>query len=385
MSTHPMDLPLSDILRPTHAVINLTQLKKNVQAIRAAVSPARVLVMLKANAYGHGVTGVAPYIEPYVDYIGVALLEEGVYLRELGITKPILVAGGVLPEQVPYFLKYNLTMTASSPEHLDLASSVSKGSNVPIKVHLKIDTGMERVGVRYYEAESFLEASLHVKNIDVEGIYTHFSNSEDPHLVEARQQLDRFIDVLGYYEKRSLPKPRICHAANSAAVCNFLESYLDMVRPGIMFYGVYPDKNVKRDIHVRPAITWKSRVSYSKITRAGQSVSYGSLWTSDHPVRIVTVPCGYADGYFRRMTNNARVVVNGKKYPQVGRICMDQFMVNLEDSEASAGDEVVLLGRSESGETILAEDLAEWAGTNAYEVLTNIHERVPRVYIEEDK
>ncbi len=250
---------------------------------------------------------------------------------------------------------------------------------------MKIDTGMERVGVRYYEAVPFLEESLKVKNVDIEGIYTHFSNSEATDLVEARQQLDRFIEVLGFYEKRSLPKPRICHAANSAAVCNFPESYLDMVRPGIMFYGVYPDKDVKREIPVRPVITWKSRVSYSKITRAGQSVSYSSLWKSDHPVRIVTVPCGYADGYFRRMTNNARVVVNGKKYPQVGRICMDQFMVNLEDLEAKTGDEVILLGRSDSGETILVEDLAEWAGTNAYEVLTNIHERVPRVYVEEDE
>ena len=374
-----------DILRPTYAVINLTQLRKNVQAIRAAVGPARVLVMLKANAYGHGVTGVAPFIEPYVDYIGVALLEEGVYLREIGIAKPILVAGGVLPEQVPYYLKYNLTMTASSPEHLNLASSVSKDSNHPVKVHLKIDTGMERVGVRHYEAVPFLEASLKVKNVEIEGIYTHFSNSEAPDLVDARQQFDQFIDVLGFYAKRSLPKPRICHAANSAAVCNFPESYLDMVRPGIMFYGVYPDKDVKRDIQVRPALTWKSRLSYSKITRAGQSVSYSSLWKSDHPVRIVTVPCGYADGYFRRMTNNARVLINGKKYPQVGRICMDQFMVNLEDLDAKTGDEVVLLGKSESGETIYAEDLAEWAGTNAYEVLTNIHDRVPRVYVEEDK
>jgi alanine racemase len=150
-----------------------------------------------------------------------------------------------------------------------------------------------------------------------------------------------------------------------------------------MFYGVYPGKDVKRDIRIQPALTWKSRVSYSKITRADQPVSYGSLWKADHPVRIVTIPCGYADGYFRRMTNNAQVIVKGRKFQQVGRICMDQFMVNMEDTEAQVGDEVILLGKSDSGEKIDAEDLAEWTGTNAYEVLTNINERVPRVFVED--
>lgn len=370
-----------EILRPTFAEINLTRLKENVQAIRAAVNPAKVLVMLKANAYGHGVEGVAPFIEPYVDYLGVALLEEGINLRHLGIAKPILVAGGTLLEQVPFFVKYDLTLTASSPALLDAAVAAAVQSKVPLKIHLKIDTGMERVGVRYYEAEAFLEQSLNLKNVEVEGIYTHFANSENPGLKHARQQLERFNEVLRFYEKRSLPPPRLRHAANSAAICNFPESYLDMVRPGVMFYGIYPDKDVKRTIQVRPALTWKSRISYSKITRASAPVSYGSLWRSDHPVRIVTIPCGYADGYFRRMTNRSQVLVKGKKYQQVGRICMDQFMVNLEGNEADIGDEIILLGEAGTGERISAEDLAEWAGTNAYEVLTNVNVRVPRVFI----
>jgi len=381
MSFYRVNSSPAEILRPTFAEINLARLKENVLAIRERVKPAKVLVMVKANAYGHGVAGVAPFIEPYVDYFGVALLEEGINLRKLGITKPILVAGGTLPEQIPYFLKYNLTLTASSSELLNAAECAAAESNQSLKVHLKIDTGMERVGVHYYEAEPFLERSLTLMNVLIEGIYTHFANSEGPDLQDARCQLDRFNEILGFYERKGLPTPPIRHSANSAAVCNLPESYLDMVRPGIMFYGIYPDANAKKEIQVRPAFTLKSRVSYLKITLAGHPVSYSSLWKSDHPVRIITVPCGYADGYFRRMTNKSLVVVKGKKYHQVGRICMDQFMVNLEDQEVAVGDEVLLLGESESGEKVTAEDLAEWAGTNAYEIMTNFNERVPRVFI----
>jgi alanine racemase len=149
-----------------------------------------------------------------------------------------------------------------------------------------------------------------------------------------------------------------------------------MVRPGVMFYGIYPECDVKKTIEVKPALTWHSRVVYSKITQPGRPVSYGSLWQSEVPTRIATIPCGYADGYFRRMTNRAQVIINGKKYPQVGRICMDQFMVNVGDDDVKVGDEVILLG-----DGIAAEDLADWAGTNEYEVMTNIGARVPRVYI----
>lgn len=385
MPNHQIGPSTVEIMRPTYAEINLTRLKENVQAIRARVSPANVMVMLKANAYGHGIEGVAPFIEPYVDYIGVALLEEAINLRKLGITKPILVAGGTLPEQVPFFEKYNLTLTASSSILLDAAETAAEHSKTPLKIHLKIDTGMERVGVRYYEAEKFLERSLKLENVEVEGIYTHFANSEDIELIHARQQLVRFQEVLGFYERRSIPSPKLRHAANSAAICNFPESYLDMVRPGIMFYGVYPDKQVKREIRVRPALSWKSRISYSKITQPDSPVSYGSLWRSDHSVRIVTIPCGYADGYFRRMTNRAQIIFKGRKFQQVGRICMDQFMVNFEEMDAEIGDEVILIGEAESGAGLSVEDLAEWAGTNEYEILTNVNVRVPRIFITENE
>jgi alanine racemase len=334
--------------------------------------------MVKANAYGHGVDGVAPFIEPYVDYFGVALPEEGIHLRRLGIQKPILVAGGTLIGQVSLFAEFNLTLTGSSSEILDAAEEVSRTTGNRIKVHLKIDTGMERVGVREYEAGSFIEHSLKLKNIEVEGIYTHLANSELGDRSYSHMQLERFKEVLRTYEKRSEPVPAIRHVNNSGGILHLPEANFEMVRPGVLFYGVYPGAEVERAVEVKPALTWKSRVAYSKITQPGRPISYGSLWQAEVETRIVTIPCGYADGYFRRMTNQARVVVNGRAYPQVGRICMDQFMVNLGGDEAEVGDEAILLG---GGITIY--DLAEWAGTNEYEVMTNISARVPRLYLGE--
>ncbi|MGE5378999.1 MAG: alanine racemase [Bacteroidota bacterium] len=362
------------MMRPTYLEVNLPQLRKNVQAIRAHVSPAKVMPMIKANAYGHGVDGVAPFLEPDVDAFGVALVEEAVHLRELGIRRPILVAGGTLPEELPSFLEHDLTLSASSPELLAAAESAAEDAHKKLKVHLKIDTGMERTGVHYYDAEPFLEQSLKCKHVLIEGVYTHFANSEDPALTHARQQLERFQEVLYFYEKHDLPEP-MRHMANSGAILQFPESHMDLVRPGVMFYGVYP-VGVAHTVDIAPALRWTSRVVYSKITLPGHPVSYGSLWQSDVETRIVTIPCGYGDGYFRRMTNHAQVVIRGRKYPQVGRICMDQFMVNAGDDDIQVGEDVSLLG-----DGITAYDLGEWAGTNEYEVLTNISARVPRVYL----
>ncbi|MDX9991463.1 MAG: alanine racemase [Anaerolineales bacterium] len=378
-------------VRPTQLVVNLSQLRRNAQAIRARVQPAKLLIMLKANAYGHGIDGVAPFIEPDLDYIGVATLEEGVHLRQIGIRKPILVAGGCLPEQLAAYLDYDLTLSVSSPQILDAAQETARAAGRKFKIHLKIDTGMERAAVRWYEAEPFLERSLACRNLEIEGIYSHFANSEslagDEVLGKERysyasRQLDRFQQVLAFYEKHGQPPPPLRHMANSGAVLNLPESYLDMVRPGVLFYGIYPE-DCLRSVEVETALTWKSRVVYSKVVRAGSPVSYGSLWAPEQDSRVVTIPCGYADGYFRRMTNRARIIVNGRKYPQVGRICMDQCMANLSDDPAEMGDEVILLGRHKDGEQITPADLAGWMGTNTYEVIINIGARVPRVFVEE--
>lgn len=365
-------------MRPTYLEVNLSQLRKNLEAIRAQVSPAKVMPMVKANAYGHGLDGVAPFIEPYVDYIGVALVEEAMYLRELGLRKPILVAGATLPEHVPLFAEYDLTLTGSSFDLLDMAEEVSHATRTRIKVHLKIDTGMERVGVREYEAEPFILKTSAYRHLYVEGIYTHLANSELADKTYSLMQLERFQQVLDIYSRHSLPVPSLRHVCNSGGILNMPEAYLDMVRPGVLFYGVYPGDEANRLIEVKPALTWRSRVAYSKRTRPGRPISYGSLWQAEAETGIVTIPCGYADGYFRRMTNQAQVIIHQKKYPQVGRICMDQFMVNVGDDEVNVGDEVILLG-----DGIRAEDLAQWTGTNEYEVMTNISARVPRIYINE--
>jgi alanine racemase len=367
--------------RPTYLEVDLGQLRANLNNIRAHVKPAKVMAVVKANAYGHGVNQVAPFIAPSADYLGVAIVEEGVHLRRLGLREPILVMGASLPEQVPLFIAHGLTMAVSSIQLLEAANDAAATTHTKIKIHLKIDTGMERTGVHEYEARPFVERSLACRHLEVEGIFSHFANSDTVDLSQARLQIERFHDVLALYERMRAPLPPLRHMANSGGILQLPESHLDMVRPGVMLYGIYPGQGVKRTVDVKPAATWHSRVAFSKITRPGRPVSYGSLWQSEVPTRIVTIPCGYADGYFRRMTNRARVIVNGKRYPQVGRICMDQFMVDLGEDEARVGDPVILLGEAESGERISAEDMAEWAGTNEYEILTNISARVPRVAV----
>ncbi len=364
--------------RPTFLEVNLAQLRRNLESIRAQVEPARVMPVLKANAYGHGVDGVAPFLAPFSDYIGVATLEEGIHLREIGVDKPILVMGGTLPEQVPWFPRCDLTLTASSRTLLESAGQYAALSGGKIRAHLKIDTGMERVGVRDTEAEPFLLYAAACEGVEVEGIYSHYANADSPDLAHAKLQLERFYEVLRLYEKHSLPHPPLRHISNSGGILQLPEGNFDMVRPGIMLYGVYPAPDVPRTVDVKPALTWRSRAAYTKITPPGRPVSYGSEWQAERPTRIVTVPCGYADGYFRRMSGRARVLVNGKPYPQVGRICMDQFMADAGEDEIALGDPIVLLG-----EGISAHDLAGWAGTSAYEALTSISARVPRVFIEE--
>ena len=367
--------------RSTYLRVDLRQLNRNVLNIRKHVQPAKVMVLLKANAYGHGVDGVAPFVAPLVDYIGVAILDEAIHLRSLGIATPIIVLGGILPEELPEFVRHNLTVSVSSLELLAEADKAAKAAGAKLKAHLKIDTGMERTGVHDYEAEEFLQRSLDCQNLEIEGIYTHFANSEAADLSHARLQLSRFREVLSFYARKGVAAPALRHAANSGAILQMPESHMDMVRAGVMFYGVYPGSQVTRTVDVAPALTWLCRVVHSKITQPGRPVSYGSLWTPERPVRIATIPCGYGDGYFRRMSNLARVLVNGKKYAQVGRICMDQFMVSAEDDSVEVGDEAILLGRASSGEEIPVEDLAAWAGTNEYEIMTNISARVPREFV----
>ncbi|MGH2537554.1 MAG: alanine racemase [Candidatus Promineifilaceae bacterium] len=370
----------AEVRRPTAVEVDLGRLTRNYRAICQAVAPAAVMPVLKANAYGHGLVAVARHLQSLgVAYLGVAFLEEGMLLRESGVTVPILVMGGILDNQVPLFLDYDLSLTASSVEKLAQIEAAAGASGRTAKVHLKIDTGMERIGVHYYSAEALLEAALRAGRCHIEGIYSHFANSDAADLASARLQLARFQEVLESFARRGL-RPPLRHIANSGAILQLPESHLDLVRPGILFYGVYPSAEVRRTIPVEPALNWKSRVVYFKVVKPGHPVSYGSTWQSDHLARLVTVPVGYGDGYFRSLSNRAQVVIRGRKYPVVGQVCMDQLMVNIEWDSAYNGDEVILLGAAESGAEISCADLAGWAGTVAYEILTNINTRVPRIY-----
>ncbi|NQT26885.1 alanine racemase [candidate division KSB1 bacterium] len=372
-----------DVVRPTHVEVNLSRLRDNFNAIRNHVDPAKIMPILKANAYGHGMVRIAQLMEELgADYIGVAVLEEGILLRQSGIQMPILVTGGILGNQVPHFIEYDLTITASSIVKLEQIEEAALAMGKQAKVHLKIDTGMERIGVHYYSAESLLEKAASCKHMQVEGVFSHFARSEETDLSYTRLQLERFLETLSYYDKRGIEPPPLKHIANSGAILQMPETYLDMVRPGIMLYGVYPAEETQRTIEVKPALSWKSRVVYFKVIKPDHPVGYGSNWQSDHPIRAVTIPVGYGDGYFRSMSNKAKVLIRGNTYPVVGTISMDQIVANIEDGSAYNNDEVLLIGEIE-GKNIRCEDLSEWAGTIPYEILTNINTRVPRIYISE--
>lgn len=370
------------IVRPTNVEVDLDRLSENFHAIEQAVAPAGVMVIIKANAYGHGIIPVARHMVSLgAVYLGVAFLEEGVLLRESGVQVPILVMGGFIDNQVPHFLQHNITLTASSVEKLQQINETASDLGIKAKVHLKIDTGMGRIGVHYYSASTLLEMALQCDWIEIEGIFSHFANADAADLSSARLQLERFNHVLAFYKQRGLPHPPLRHMANSGAILQLPESHFDLVRAGILLYGVYPSDDALHTIQVRPALSWKSRVVYFKVVQPDHPVSYGSTWQSDKKTRVVTIPVGYGDGYFRNTSGRAEVIIRGKRYPVIGRICMDQLMVNIGWETAYNNDEVILLGEDQrTGATISCEDIAQWAGTIPYEVLTNINTRVPRLY-----
>ncbi len=380
VSNHPT-ISIDEIVRPTRVEVNLESLKENYQSVKKHIGSVKIMPILKANAYGHGLVRIAHfYQELGVDYLGVAVVEEGILLRQYGINVPILILGGIWENQIPLFIKNDLTITASSIDKLRQIEETAGQLKKKAKVHLKIDTGMERLGVHYYNAEDFLSEAYKCHHIIVEGIFSHFANSDSSDLTHTKLQFERFMEVLRFFDKNSIAPP-IRHISNSGAVLQFPEARLDLVRPGILLYGVYPSKEIKKTILVKPVLSWKSLVVYFKVITPGHPVGYGLTWQTDHNVRAVTVPVGYGDGYFRSMSGKAQVIISGNKYPVVGTISMDQIVVNIENGTAYHGDEVILIG-SDGRNTITCEDLADWSGTIPYEILTNINTRVPRVYLE---
>jgi len=377
-------LPKRETLRPTMCEINLAALGRNFRNLSEHVGKSIVMPVIKANAYGHGIREVGLYFQKIgAKRLSVAYVEEGIVLREAGVKLPIIVMGAPVERQIPMFLEHDLTLTAPSLEKLLQINATAKALHKKAVVHIKIDTGMGRIGVHYDDTEAFLEESLRCDAVTVEGIFSHFHSSDDADVGSALLQLERFRKVLEFYPKKGLPYP-LRHIANSGAVAQIPQANLDIVRPGIIMYGVYPSPDTQRTVEVEPVLTWRSEVGFVKQIEAKTSVSYGATWRSDAQTTIVTLPVGYADGYSRKLSSNAEVLIRGRRYPVVGRVCMDQTMVNLETADNAAvcnGDYITLIGR-DGEQTITAEDLAVWAGTIGYEVLTSISARVPRIYVE---
>lgn len=366
--------------RPSKIQVNLSALESNYFLIKDLVAPAKVMAILKANAYGHGISECATRLQRAgVEYVGVALLEEGEQLRSAGIQIPIHVFGGILGSQIERFLRADLELTASSVAKLETISQVARQLGLTAKVHLKIDSGMGRVGVRPSSAKALIEKSAELAGLKVKGIFSHFASSDERDLSFARQQLHAFLPV-AEYAKTILGKDLLAHMSNSGAIYQLPEARLDMVRPGLCLYGVTPASFLEGKLYVKPVMSITSHVVFFKVARAGETISYGQTWQAPTDSRIVTVPIGYGDGYMRALSNKASVIIRGKKFPIVGRICMDQLMANIGSDEAYNGDLVTVLGQ-DGGSKVNVTELAELAGTVPHEILSNFNLRMHREFI----
>ena len=366
-------------MRPTFIEVNLENLKYNLEQIRKHTQNRPLMAVVKSNAYGHGMLRVAQLYETLgVNCLGVAMLEEGIILRESGISLPIVVFGGVLAKQIPEFLNWNLEFFIPSMNVLRETEKICKSFDQQAIVHLKLDSGMGRVGTIAEESEGFIEEAVLSRYMTVKGVCSHLACSDDPEDPFTLEQVDRFLTALSVFERLDAPMP-LRHLANSGGVLYFPQSHLDLIRPGILLYGVYPDSSSPHVLDVRPVLQLKSKVSFHKSIPKGFSVSYGSTWTSDDCTEISTVPLGYGDGFRRCLSNQGEVLIRGKRRAIVGRVCMDQFMVNSKDETIEEGDQVVLIGE-QNGHSITVEEMSVWAETIPYEILTNLNDRIPRIY-----
>lgn len=374
------EVPTASCQRPTRIRVDLDALSHNLAAIRARTG-VPVMAIVKANAYGHGLVPVALHLQAQgVDQLGVAFVEEAKLLRRSGVRIPILVMGGIYGPQLGELIGHDLEITVSSLDKLRQVEAAAEAMGRRAAVHLKIDTGMERIGVHSYSAGPFIEAAAASRWCELRGVYSHLACADDPDSPMTAQQLERFLETCRHFERIGAPMPRR-HLANSGGVLHFPETHLDMVRPGIALYGVLPDPASRPAPDLRPALSLVSQVVYFKVVKAGNSVSYGATWTAAQDTRVVTVPIGYGDGYPRALSSRGEVLIRGRRHRIVGRVCMDQFMVDLgPDGTGYNEDEVVLIG-VQDGERIACEDVAIAAGTIPYEILTGLNERIPRLYV----
>ena len=370
-------------MRPTHAEIDLSAVSANVSlACRLAGRDTQVMAVVKADAYGHGAVPVSKAaLEAGATWLGVAVPEEAVPLRAAGITSRILVLGPIAPDQADLVVALDLDQTVCDPSLAEAVDRVARARGRVISLHLKVDTGMHRVGIRPQQVQSVAERIAALRSVRLVGLMTHLAAAEAEDPAFAREQLARFAEA-----ERGLAaagvRVSVRHAANSAALIFLPEARLDLVRPGIMLYGCHP-RGRQRHIEplLTPALRLRTVISHIQQVARGDSVSYGRTFVAPRDLCVATLPVGYADGYGRLLSNQGHVLIRGLRVPIVGRVCMDMTMVDAtRASGARVGDEVVLIGR-QGAEEITADDVAELQGTISYEVLCRIGPRVPRIYL----
>lgn len=364
------------------ADIDLNAILHNIQEARRLIrKETKLMAVVKADAYGHGAIPVAKLVEELVDAFAVSNLEEGIELRHAGIKKQILILGYTAPEQIKDAIAYDITMTIFEEATAEAISREAKTLDKKVQIHVKLDTGMNRIGFASdaQTVAKILEISR-LPNLQIEGVFTHFARADEADKSATKEQYARFCYVIDELKKQGLTIP-VCHVSNSAAMLDMPEYNLDMVRDGICMYGMYPSDEVNKErAQLQPAMQLKSHVSYVKTVPAGEGISYNATYRTEREMRIATIPVGYGDGYPRRLSNCGRVLIHGKSVPIIGRICMDQFMVDVTElPQVKQGDDVTLLGR-DGEEQITAEELGALSGSFHYEVVCDVGKRIPRVY-----
>jgi alanine racemase len=365
-----------DGLRPARATVDLDRLAGNYRAL-TSLGPVPLMPVVKADAYGHGAGRVGRHLESLgAERLAVAYVEEAIALRAAGVAVPIVVLAGFGQGQVPLLRQHGLVPVVSTPRTLEWTLEAARGSSPPLPVHVKVDTGMTRLGFAPDHFDDAVDRLAASGRVEVEGLMTHLASADEDEKVTARQ-LDLFDECLARLTKRGI-RPRWIHAANSAGLAVVRPTHT-LARPGLLLYGVRP-RPLCPPVSVRPVMTVSADIALIKDVPAGTAVSYGGRWVAPRPSRIATVPIGYADGVPRtdRMREDGRMLVRGRRAPVVGTVCMDLTMLDVTDHpEVIEGDEAVLFGDDPT-----AWDVAERAGTNAWEVLTSVGSRVPRVYVE---
>jgi len=363
-----------------YAKIELDNIGKNVSGVRSKINPeTMIMAVIKADAYGHGAVQVAAYLNDKVDWFGVATVDEAVELRKSGISKNILILGATMPDDYEAIVKYDITATIFDYKRAELINSEAIRQKKTAKIHIKIDTGMSRIGFAANEnSANTIRDISHLPNIYIEGIFSHMAKADETDKTSAYDQKNIFDHFINMLEDKGVNVP-IKHLYNSAGIMEMDNTY-DMVRMGIMLYGYYPSDEMNKDYDLHPAMELISQISYVKTIKEGTGVSYGHMFKADKEMKIATVPVGYADGYPRCLSGKGEVLINGCRCKIIGRICMDQFMVDVSHIDSvSVGDKVVLVGNS-GAESISVEDVADNSHSFNYEFICGISRRVPRVY-----